>query len=236
MTEIYITDEIIIKDNKLYHNDIIIKNHNWHNKLKDIGWTKLHKKMIHTLNIYNDNKYKSNSLFGSLECGDDGDCLFHCISHALNSSYESIYDASDIREIVANSVTLEQFNEIISIYRSMKDVNDFNESWNPYDISDIDSFRNEIKKEGHSYWGDFILLELLMKALSINILIFIHDDLNNIYDKYNLPYEYDPSKKTIILLYENNLHFKLIGHFNNTMVTLFTYKTLPIEVKRYYNV
>ena len=33
--------------------------------------------------------------------------------------------------------------------------------------------------------------------------------------------EYNSSYNTIILLYEDNIHFKLVGYFNNVMVTLF---------------
>ena len=42
--------------------------------------------------------------------------------------------------------------------------------------------------------------------------------------------DYNSYNNTIILLYENNIHFKLIGKYNNQMITLF--KELPIEIKR----
>ena len=237
MDIIYLTDELIIKDNKMYKNDKLIKNHNWHFFLDEIGWCKLNRQLTRILNKYNDNKYKINSLFGCLECGDDGNCLFNCIAYALNSSYETIYEPQHIREIIADSITNEQYKHIISLYRIMKDSDDFHEEWNPYDIKNLESFKNQIKTMGHTYWGDFTLLELMMNTLHINIFILNQDEINNNYGKYHLPFEYNSSYKTIILLYENNSHFKLIGYFyNNNMITLFTNDTLPTEINRYCNV
>ena len=89
--EIYLTDSIVIKDGKIYSDNKIIKKHNWHLKLEDLGWSKLHRQWITKLNkLYN--PYPNNSLFGSLECGDDGDCLFHCIATALNSEHNDYYN------------------------------------------------------------------------------------------------------------------------------------------------
>lgn len=236
MEDIYITDKIVIRDNKLYNDESLVKSYNWHRILHEIGWTKLHRNLIQLLNRYNDEKDQRNSLFGSLECGDDGDCLFHCIAYALNSTHECMYDSGDIREIIADSINEGQFNDIITIYRSMKDVGDFDEEWDPYDIKSLDDFKNEIKKKGHNYWGDFILIELMIQSLSINICILSQDELQNKYEKYYLPHTYDPSKKTILLLYENTSHFKLLGYFKDVMNVLFTDETLPMEIKRYYDV
>ena len=92
------------------------------------------------------NPYPNNSLFGSLECGDDGDCLFHCISYALNTKCKEFYDSGDIRRLVAESITKEQFDNIISCYRCMKDLDDFDESWDPYEIDTLEKFKEELCK------------------------------------------------------------------------------------------
>ena len=96
------------------------KRHNWHQLLAELGWSKLHKQWITRLNKVH-NPYPNNSLFGCLECGDDGDCLFHCIAFlSLNSTQQDYYEASDIRRLVAESITQEQYDQIISCYRSIR--------------------------------------------------------------------------------------------------------------------
>jgi hypothetical protein len=235
MDEIYLTENIVTKDNKTYYQDELVKNHNWHIKLEELGWQKLTKQWIKQLNrLYN--PYPNNSLFGSLECGDDGDCLFHCISYALNTKYEDFYDSVDIRQMVANSITETQFENIISCYRCMKDLDDFDESWNPYEIDTLDKFKEEICKSGHSYWGDHLILQLVMETFSINVFILSQNAQLNIYEPYPTASLYDMNRNTIVLIHENNLHFKLLGHFDDIMITYFDHNTLPLEIKRLFKI
>ena len=42
---------------------------------------------------------------------------------------QTFYDSSDIRKLVADSITQDQYDNIITCYRSMKDLDDFDESW-----------------------------------------------------------------------------------------------------------
>jgi len=115
--EHYLSEDIVIKDGHMYHENKVIKKHNWHLKLEELGWQKLHKPWISKLNKLH-NPYPNNSLFGSLECGSDGDCLFHCIAYSLNTQYneiyDNLYDSKDIRKLVGDSVSEEQFNDIIT--------------------------------------------------------------------------------------------------------------------------
>ena len=134
------------------------------------------------------NPYPNNSLFGCLECGDDGDCLFHCISYALNNDYENIYDSKDIRSKIADSISEDQFKDIISCYRCMKDLDDFDESWDPYEIDTLDEFKKELCKTGHNYWGDHFLIQLIMETFKINILILTQDEFTDTYESYPLAY------------------------------------------------
>ena len=79
----YLTDSIFLLDHKLYYEDKNeikeVKNHNWHRILSDYGWEKLDKVWIKKLNGYLE-KPMNNSLYGCLDCGGDGECLFHCLS------------------------------------------------------------------------------------------------------------------------------------------------------------
>ena len=95
MEDIYLTDKIIIRgENMLYidnNKEIVLKNHNWHNFLGEIGWEKLNKYWIRKFNSYLE-KPRKNSLFACLDCGGDGDCLFHCLSFAMDNgkNYQDI--------------------------------------------------------------------------------------------------------------------------------------------------
>ncbi len=234
MDEHYLNEHIFIKDKKTFYNDKLIKKHNWHFMLSELGWEKLHKRWITKLNkLYN--AYPNNSLFGALECGDDGDCLFHCISYSLNSLKKDYYDSNDIRHLVSESVSEQQFNDIISCYRSMKDIDDFDESWNPYEIDTLEKFKYELKKSGNSYWGDHLIIQLLMQTFNINIFILSQNEIIDNYEPYNIALNYDDSKNSIVLLHINNNHFKLLGYFNDIMITYFTHSNLPLEIKRLFN-
>jgi len=237
--EHYLSETIVIKEGKTFYGDKLIKKHNWHLKLQELGWEKLHKIWISILNKLH-NPYPNNSLFGALECGDDGDCLFHCIASALNTTQnttqKTFYDSSDIRKLVADSITQEQYDNIITCYRSMKDLDDFDESWDPYEIDNLDQFKEQLMTSGHGYWCDHLVLQLVCQAFNINIFILTQNEWTNTYDKYPLATKYDETKDSIIVLHENDGHFKLIGRFNDIMITHFTNKNLPLEIKRLYDI
>jgi len=238
MDEHYLSENIVLKGGNTYYKDKLVKRHNWHLKLQELGWDKLHKQWITKLNKYHnpcDHGQPNNSLFGSLECGDDGDCLFHCVSYALNSIGGEMYDSQDIRNRVAESITQDQFNDIIVCYRSMKDIDDFDEAWDPYEIDTLDEFKEELCKTGHTYWGDHMLLQLLGDVFQINVLILTQNEFTETYEPYLTASIYDTLRNTVVVIHENNSHFKLIGHFSNSMITYFDNNTLPLEFKRLFN-
>ena len=235
MTENYLSENIVIREGQTFYHDKLVKRHNWHLKLEELGWDKLSKQWIKKLNQYH-NPYPNNSLFGSLECGDDGDCLFHCIATALNSSKETFYDSSDIRRLVADSITQEQFDNMITCYRSMKDLDDFDESWDPYEVDTLESLRKQLMTSGHSYWCDHLVLQLVIQAFNLNLFVLTQNEWTDTYESYPLATKYDPSRNTILVLHENDSHFKLIGHFQDIMITYFNHTNLPLEMKRLCNV
>ena len=230
----YLSENIYLRDDKLYRNNKMIKKYDWHKKLSELGWTKLSLPLIKLLNTYSDTKYK-NSQYGMLECGRDGSCFFHCIAYALNTNeiYKEepyVYNSQDLRNILANSITNKLFDEIIEIYKILKDNDELYDTWDPYTIK-IQEFKNLITDENNVFWGDHILIGLLMKELNINIIILNSNEFKNIYNIYNTMEQYDPEKYTILLIYENDSHFKLLGHFQETnMITYFSHRTLPKEI------
>ena len=226
----YLSDSIVLKEGKTYHEDKLVKKHNWHIKLEELGWSKLSPHWISKLNkVYT--PYKNNSLFGTLDCGSDGDCLFHCIANALNSTQKNFYDSSDIRAMVAESISEETFNDIITCYRAMKELDDFEESWDPSEVETLDDFKEIIKETGHSYWGDHFMIQMISQAFSLNIIILQQDEVSNVYELYSLSQDYDEGMNTVILLHVNDNHFQLVGYFQDLMVTYFTNDTLPPSIR-----
>jgi len=228
----YLTDDIYVKEEIMYYKNKPIKKYNWHHILCDIGWNKLNKNWIKKLNSYNPNSYK-NSLFGVLDVPSDGNCLFHCIAEALSSSGDVYYESQDIRILLSKEIDEGTFNMIISIYRCLKDSEDFDEDWDPYEINKLQDFKDKLINGGHEYWCDHILLELLVKTLKLNIFILESNEEHN--DKYQYLSNYNKKYKSIILLYSNGNHFQLIGNFQGYMKQLFDDKNLPIEIKKMYN-
>ena len=168
----YLSENIYLRDDKLYRNNKLIKKYDWHKKLSELGWTKLSLPLIKLLNTYSDTKYK-NSQYGMLECGRDGSCFFHCIAYALNTNeiYKAepyVYNSQDLRNILANSITNKLFNEIIVIYKILKDNDELYDTWDPYTIK-IQEFKNLITDENNVFWGDHILLQLIQLMLQFQV-------------------------------------------------------------------
>jgi hypothetical protein len=238
--EYYLTDNIRMINDKMEYREYdifkIIKNHNWHHVLSEYGWQKINKPWITKLNKLSKLKEK-NSLYGVLDCETDGDCFFHCIANALNErdrETNNYYDSNDIREIISDNITEEQYDTIIGYYRIMKDADDFSEGWDPYSIHSIEEFKDKIKTSGHEYWGDHILLQVLINILRINVFILNCNSLINDYSVYNTLSDYNPEYGSIFLIYEDMCHFKLLGHFNGKMISYFTDSALPYELRKLY--
>ena len=231
----YLTGNVFLQQNRLFYEEKgtekEVKNHNWHRILKDYGWEKLHKQWIKKLNSYLE-KPNNNSLYGSLDCGGDGDCLFHCISYSINGGESFI---SNVRKDIADSLTEERYNELIQFYCIFKETGDFEEEWDPNEMT-YNTFKELLIRGGDEYWGDFLVVNLIKESLNINLIILNSNDITNEYYNYPLFYEYDENLDTIILLYEDGMHFKLIGHFQeNNMITLFNKNTIPNEILKLIN-
>ena len=238
MEEYYLTHDIRLINNKMEYrkNDIFIpiKKSNWHHVLSDYGWEKIYKSWIIILNKHSDCKER-NSRYGVLDCESDGDCFFHCIANALNErdiNKENYYISNDIRKMISDNITSDQYDFIINTYRIMKDADDFSEDWDPYEINSLEDFKEMIETSGHIYWCDFMLLQLLCEILKINIYILNTNEYENDYSIYNTMCEYKREYDNIFLILENNSHFKLLGYFKDKMISYFKNENIPIELKR----
>ena len=238
MEEYYLTDNIRLYNDKMeYKKDDIflpVKKYNWHHILNEYGWEKIHKPWIMKLNQLSVTKEK-NSRFGMLDCESDGDCFFHCIANSLNErdiNTDNYYISDDIRKLISDNITQEQFNLMITTYRIMKDADDFSEKWDPYEIDTLEDFKNTLNTSGHSYWGDFMLLQVLSEILKVNIYILNTNEYQNEYNVYHTMCEYKRDYDNIFLLLENDCHFKLVGYFDEKMITYFRSDEMPIELKK----
>ena len=240
----YLTDSLYINNGKtFYENGDKIKKinkNNWHNYLCDYGWSKLNLSWIKRLKETN-----KNSCFGVLECGGDGDCLFHVLCEALNSEFlmklrMPKYDVKTLRQLAASEINKENFHMIIDSYKLDYEDNMFNFSgeWDPLQIKNISQLKKEIIKGGDNFWGDHILLQLIQKKLKLNIIM-----LNSSYESNDnckihplASIDFENYYKTIIIYYIDQHHFQLIGYFDgNIMNTLLKQNDIPKILIDIYN-
>jgi len=118
----------------------------------------------------------------------------------------------------------------------MKDLDDFDESWDPYSIDTLDEFKEQLNESGHTYWCDHLVLQLICQAFNINVLVLSQNEWTNTYEIYPFAQTYDTSKDSIVVIHENEAHFTLLGHFQDIMITYFTHDKLPLEIKKLYNI
>tara|TARA_B100000131_G_scaffold47267_1_gene41901 strand:+ start:138 stop:926 length:789 start_codon:yes stop_codon:yes gene_type:complete len=226
----------------------VVKKRNWHIALEEYGWEKLPKKWITKLNKLSP-KIEKNSLYGVMDVESDGDCFFHCIAKALNEKYdtaENVDDvdgvketltSDDIRGFISYAITEDQFETMINYYRIMKDANDFDENWDPHEVETIDDFRDILETAGNLYWGDYMLLQVLINALRLNIFIMTHNSEPEECSIYNTLNDYNEDYDSVFLLFVDECHFKLIGHFNDSkMISYFKDKIIPSELLKLFSI
>ena len=245
----YLTEDIYIKDGETFNetsdNDKKITKHNWHKYLNDYGWSKLclgWKKRL--------KEEGNNSCFGLLECGADGDCLFHVLCEALNSEYlfklrMPKYSVELLRKLAANEINKDNYAMILETYKLDYEEHMFSfmNEWEPNNIKTIGQLKKEIIKGGDNFWGDHILLQLLQKKLKINIIILNSDNnkkTSNIDERFTIhpmaSLDLENNEKTIIIYYLDQYHFQLVGYFDgNIMKTTFLKNEIPEILLKIYN-
>lgn len=228
MNEDYFINEDLFFNNKQLYKVVGSKNIklnkiNWFKYLKEYGWEKINK----------DWKEKLESNYVCLlECGSDGDCLFHVICEALNMeliyNYDvPKYDIGSLRISCSEQINDDNYYLILESYKAELESNEFFGDWDPNNIEDKEELKLEIIKQGNNFWGDHILMQLLSLKLEINFVIF-SDNMNINVINNELKY-----KKTIFIYFLDNLHFQLLGYFNGRFIeTVFLNDDMPICFKR----
>ncbi len=229
--DIYLTSNILLNNNKLYSIDeknrkTKITLHNWQKYLDEYGWEDFDEQWQEKLMLG-----KKLNRYGIIDCGGEGDCLFHCVIEALKEHGEPCIDVENLRNLVAYEVTEENFDIILETYKLEKENDEFDGLWDPEKITCIEDLRKEIRTPGDNFWGDHILIQLLEKALNINIIILNTEDLQFEENNYNIQPRCNPINKSIVsvfLSYCFSSHFQLVGYFNgDLMKTAFKYNEIP---------
>jgi hypothetical protein len=240
--KIYLSPNIFLFKNSYYYFDDLTKKNikinkkNWNKYLEELEWEKLEIGWRKRLK-----SKEHNSLYGVLDCGGEGDCLFNCISEAFKNFYkpeDDSYSPEEIRKIISYEINDNNFDIIIENYRLEVDTNEFDGFWNPYLVKNKEDLQNEIVKMGNSFWGDHILIQLLEKALNINVIILNSENDFFGSQKFKIQStgnEFVKERRSIILSYCLNSHFQLIGYFNgNRMTKIFNFEQIPKELIKIY--
>lgn len=180
---------------------------------------------------------KWQSKLGSLNfmiknCLGDGNCQFRSIETALTQGgYRATHEK--LRRLLAKyilSIDNKVFIDIIKTYQIEKQNGEFVGNWDPMTIKQKKDFIKIIKRPGFDFQGDFISLELISRAIGIDIIIFTNDlDIINLSDPDNL------QNKIIILYYDKDgQHYKTIGlkKKQDKFETIFKRSKLPEEINR----
>ena len=239
-----------IIDNDLYFNDNIKNKYikltprNWVKIIED--WERLDVNWVRRINKFIRKLKKipnSPSLYGIKECAQKGDCMFGCISEALNSKLnldeENLYTIKKIRQIAASQINEDNYDILLNSYKLAYDSNEI--TWNPNEIDNIEELK-ELISEPETIWGDHVILSMLSKALKFNIIIFPDEKSNDINSNnclylYKTTLEFNRNYPTILLYYIEDTHFQLIGYFdvdNNKILTIFDFNEIPNEIKEIY--
>jgi hypothetical protein len=165
-------------------------------------------------------------------CLGDGNCQFRSIETALTQGgYRATHEK--LRRLLAKyilSIDNKVFIDIIKTYQIEKQNGEFVGNWDPMTIKQKKDFIKIIKRPGFDFQGDFISLELISRAIGIDIIIFTNDlDIINLSDPDNL------QNKIIILYYDKDgQHYKTIGlkKKQDKFETIFKRSKLPEEINR----
>ena len=235
--KLYISPSLYYYDNKLFHDaekPILLNSKNWSKYLEEYGYEKISKKWNNRLC----EKYK-NSLYGVIDCGSNGDCLFHCIAEALHDKTDIDNEKLSIeilRQKASEKVDDNNFDIILENYKCEIETNVFEGLWDPSTIKSKDELREEMCKCGDSFWGDHIILQLLQEAFKFNTIIFNSGEYDNNFTIHPLC-SLEKYDDTILLYYQEGYHFQLLGYFiDNKMKTVFKRHELPKKLIEIYNI
>lgn len=226
----YITESLVydFSNKSIKYQDKKINHRNWLNYFSDYGYTNMP-------DIWLERLGKNSTKMGILDCGSNGDCLFFSISEALNFENQKrgicdYHTVESLRTLVANAINKNNFELILESYKLEYESFDFNGDWNPFEIKTIKQLKNEIIKGGDNFWGDMILIQLLIDTLKTNIII-LRSDTSKIYP---LMHDIKKYNKSIILYYNDDIHFQLVGIYSGNSLNTVHHRLPQFFYEIYY--
>jgi len=148
------------------------------------------------------------------DCGAGGHCQFLALSAGLRPVYN--YSAAQLRGLAgaeALKLSDDQFRGIIDVYREELKDGEFAGTWDPRQCKTKADLQRAIVTpnvtgDGNAYQGDAVTVDLLSRALRVNVVVFYH--------RQGYSYEYGASsfRYTTCLLYHsggNFHHYQLLG-------------------------
>ena len=147
----------------------------------------------------------------------DGDCFFYCVQHALQGIGKR-KTIAELREIVANSVTHEEFETLFQIYSGAAAGSPDYQILNDYafmrNVSTLDEMRDAMKTR--VYFGDEMAVRALENSFGVNWVILLKrgdtSGQNRVHlsKRFNNPDKERSTKYAILLLREDTVHYKLV--------------------------
>jgi len=155
----------------------------------------------------------------------DGDCFFTTIVEAFKD--KKTYTQEQLREMLAGSVTEQDFTSRRSLYNELKAADktvDINEIFGPnFDaIDSLEKYKGFIKTK--DYWADELAISRLERLLNIKIIVLSERDnnLKCVIADENLPNPFLP-EYYIITTYSGN-HYELVTYESKR---IFNFSDLP---------
>jgi hypothetical protein len=166
------------------------------------------------------------------DCGANGDCQFLVVAEAIRHwvRHPHEWTARRIRQLAAKQalqMSRDEFDVIMSSYREEVKHGEFAGNWDPFKCTRREHLKAAIESplktgDGYDFQGDHTTLQLISKALKINIRVRCYDAAYTFTCGPSFPY-------TICLLYRSTdkfKHYQLLGQRHHSRIyTIF--KTLP---------
>lgn len=140
-----------------------------------------------------------------------GDCLFYCFKRTIDE-FEVTTTIKELRGIVAESITDDQFSVLKIIYDGAKQekeyqvLNDYNFMSGVETIDDLRDVITNTKK----YWGDEMAIRALEKASGITAVVITKDMKGNATVADKMDSDIDVDRKWFTLLLLENAHYQTI--------------------------
>lgn len=155
---------------------------------------------------------RSSKVFSIIPNSGGGDCLFLCYERAIRSLHVGT-SVQELRAIVAESVTEDQFSVLKLIYDEAARENEYTvlQDYNfMRGAETLEGLRDNMKTT--QYWGDEMAIRALEEASGISLCVITKDQSNKTIVANKMDSDQIPdSKRNLVVLLENS-HYQIIEY------------------------